>query len=163
MESYSATITCLIPNGLLTPKDYKYIIHIKCFLVKVQNHFSQDLLFIGCDIFSQVMVICLHLIKHVPLSFKSLCSKNLHFWGCDILSHPTVIQSTQFLQWWYESVIFKFLKKFFFLAATVAMKLRNFLSASMATIFREINSFMKWRRPRQQGQNTSKKFFFNFY
>ena len=83
MESYSATITCsivssLIPNGLLTPKDYACFnkIHIKCFFVKVQNHFSQDLLFIGCDIFPQVMVICLHLITHVSLGIKSLCSSS---------------------------------------------------------------------------------------
>ena len=42
-------------------------------------------------------------------------SKILHFWGCDILSHPALIQSIQFLQW------FKFLTKLFFLVATVAM------------------------------------------
>ena len=91
---------------------------------------------------STFMVICLHLIKHVPLCFNTpvappVCilraklwkvdmkckivmlvdsfpfSKNLHFLGCDILSHPTVIQSTQLFQWWFESIRFKFLKKFF--------------------------------------------------
>ena len=47
-------------------------LHIKCYFVKRQTHFSQNLLFIGCDIFPQVMVICLHLIKHVTLGFNIL-------------------------------------------------------------------------------------------
>ena len=38
--------------------------------MKLQTHFSQDLLFIGCDIFPQVMVICLHPIKYVSLGLK---------------------------------------------------------------------------------------------
>ena len=77
MQYYSATITCsivasLVPNDLLTPKRYKSYntIHIKSYFVKLQTHFSQDLLFIGCDIFLQVLVICLYLIKHVPLGFN---------------------------------------------------------------------------------------------
>ena len=79
MRSYSATITCsimasLTPNGLLYPKGYKFYkkIHMKCYLTKHQIHFSRDLLLIGCDIFPQVMVICLHLIKHVPLRIHTL-------------------------------------------------------------------------------------------
>ena len=79
MQSYSATITfsivvSLSPTSLLTPKGYKLYnkIHIKCYFVKLETHFSQDLLFIGCDIFPQVMIICLHLIKHVPLGFNTL-------------------------------------------------------------------------------------------
>ena len=76
MQPYSATISCsvvtsLAPYDLLTPKEQKFYhkIHMKCYFVKLQNHFSQDLLFIGCDIFPQVTVICLHLIKHVALGF----------------------------------------------------------------------------------------------
>ena len=76
MQSYAATITCsivaaLAPNCLLTPSGYKFLIkiHIKSYFVKLQTHFSQDLIFIGCDIFPQVMVICLNLIKHVPIRF----------------------------------------------------------------------------------------------
>ena len=78
-SSYSITITCSIvasstPKSLLTPKRYKFYrkIHTKYYFVKLQNHFTQDLLFIGCDIFPQVMVIRLHLIKHVPLDFNTL-------------------------------------------------------------------------------------------
>ena len=33
--------------------------------LKYQTHFSQDVLFIGCDTFFDVMVICLHVTKHV--------------------------------------------------------------------------------------------------
>ena len=79
MQSYSATIACsivasLTANSLLTPKGYKSYnkIHIKCYFVKLQTYFYQDLLLTGCDIFPQVMVICLHLIKHVPLCFNTL-------------------------------------------------------------------------------------------
>ena len=79
MQSYSATITCsimasLTPTGLLSPKEYKFYnkIHIKCYFVQLQTHFSQDLLFIGCDIFPQVMIICMHLINHVPLGVNTL-------------------------------------------------------------------------------------------
>ena len=77
MQFYSGTIICsivasLASNGLLTPKGYKFYIktHIKCYFVKLQTHFCQDLLFIGRDIFPQVMIICLQLIKHVPSGFK---------------------------------------------------------------------------------------------
>ena len=61
----------LAPNGLLTPKGYKCYkkIHKECYFVKLQTNFSQVLLFISCDVFPQVMVICLHLIKHVPIRF----------------------------------------------------------------------------------------------
>ena len=72
MPSYSATIICsrmasLAPHGLLTPGGFNFYnkIHIKYFFAKLQTHFSQDVLFIGCEIFLQVMVICLYLIKHV--------------------------------------------------------------------------------------------------
>ena len=61
MQSYSATITCsivvsLTVHDLLTPKGYTFYneIHIKCYFVKLQTYFSQDLLLIGCDIFPQV-------------------------------------------------------------------------------------------------------------
>ena len=108
MQSYSGIITCsivasLVPNGFLTPNGLKFYnkIHINCYFVKLQTLFSQDLLFIGCDIFPQVMVICLHLrfrrlLWNVKLLFLTyvLSSKNLNF--CHILSHPTVIQSTRF-------------------------------------------------------------------
>ena len=36
--------------------------------LKLQTHFSQNILFICCDIFCGIMVICLHL-KHVSLGF----------------------------------------------------------------------------------------------
>ena len=65
MQSYSAIITCFMvttfgPHGLLTPKGYSFYnkTDIKCYFVKLQAHFSQDLLLIGCDIFPQVIVIC---------------------------------------------------------------------------------------------------------
>ena len=77
MQSYSdntpsSIVASLVPHDLLTPKGYKFYnkIHIKCYFVKIQTHFSQDLLFISCDIFPQVMVIFLHLIKHVALGFN---------------------------------------------------------------------------------------------
>ena len=77
----------LAPNGLLTLKGYKSYnkIHIKGYFVKLQIHFSQDVFFIGCDIFLQVMVICLHLIKHVPLGVNTLvappvCILKTKFW-----------------------------------------------------------------------------------
>ena len=64
MKSYSATITCsrmasLDPHSFLTPKGFKFYnkTHIKCYFGKPQTHFSRDVLFIGCDIFPQVMVI----------------------------------------------------------------------------------------------------------
>ena len=70
MQSYSATITCyrmalLDHHSFLTPKGLKFYnkIYIKCYFAKLQTHFSIDALFVGCDIFPQVMVICLHLIK----------------------------------------------------------------------------------------------------
>ena len=79
MESYSVTMTCSIvvsftANGFLTPVGYKFYnkIRIKCYFVKLQTYFSQDLFLIGCDIFPQVMIICLHLINHVPLCFNIL-------------------------------------------------------------------------------------------
>ena len=37
---------------------------------ETSNPFSQDILFIGCDIFPQIMFFCLHLIKHVLLGFN---------------------------------------------------------------------------------------------
>ena len=42
---------------------------------ETQTQFSQDLLFIGCGIIPQVMVICLHLIKHVPLGFYTIVAQ----------------------------------------------------------------------------------------
>ena len=48
-------------------------------------------------------------------------SKNLNFWGCDILSNLALIQSTKFFQWYLEFIIFKFLIKLFFLVGTVAI------------------------------------------
>ena len=78
MQSYSFTITCSIvtslpPNGLLTPNEYKFYnkIFVKYYFAKLQTHFSQDILFIGCDIFPQVMIICLHFIKHVLIRFQN--------------------------------------------------------------------------------------------
>ena len=55
-------------------KRYKFYekIHIKCYFVKLQSHFYQNLLFIGCGLFPQVTVIYLNLIKHVPLGFNTL-------------------------------------------------------------------------------------------
>ena len=55
-------------------KRYKFYekIHIKCYFVKLQSHFYQNLLFIGYDLFPQVTVIYLNLIKHVPLGFNTL-------------------------------------------------------------------------------------------
>ena len=77
MQSYSATVTCstvttLVLHGLLTPKGGTFYnkIHTKCYFVKYQTHFFQDLLFIGCDIFPQVMIICLNLNKHVSLGYN---------------------------------------------------------------------------------------------
>ena len=63
----------LAPHSLLTPRGHKVYnkIHIKCYFVKLQTHFSQDLLLFGCDIFPQVMVICLHLIEHIALGFNT--------------------------------------------------------------------------------------------
>ena len=62
-----ATITCfrmasLAPHGLVTPKSFKFYnnIYIKCYFAKLQTHFFCDILFIGCDIFPQVMVVRLH-------------------------------------------------------------------------------------------------------
>ena len=136
MESYSATVTCLIPNGLLTPKDYKYIIHIKWFLVKVQNHFSQDLLFIGCDIFSQVMVICLHLIKHVPLGFKSLCSSST-----SLYSKSEIVGALHETWNCYVFIFhFHFLKIYIFEVATFYLTLQwsnqlNFCSGGMNLLY----------------------------
>ena len=70
MQSYAATITCsivvsLTPNGILITKGHKFYnkIHIKWYFVK---------LFTDCDISPQVMIICFHLIKHVPLGFNTL-------------------------------------------------------------------------------------------
>ena len=34
--------------------------------------FFQDLILIDCDIFPQAMVICLHLIKPIPLGFNTI-------------------------------------------------------------------------------------------
>ena len=60
-------------NAILL-KRYKFYekIHIKCYFVKLQSHFYQNLLFLGCDLFPQVTVIYLNLIKHVPLGFNTL-------------------------------------------------------------------------------------------
>ena len=83
MKSGSATITFsivafLTPNDLLTPKGYKFYnkiyIYIKCYFVKLEAQFSQNLLSIGCDIFLQVMATCFHLVKHVSLAFNTLSS-----------------------------------------------------------------------------------------
>ena len=39
--------------------------------LKLKAHFAQDVLFVGCNNFPQVMVICLlHLIKNVSLGFS---------------------------------------------------------------------------------------------
>ena len=38
--------------------------------LELQTNFSQDPLLIGCNIFLHVMVICLHLIKHISLGFN---------------------------------------------------------------------------------------------
>ena len=46
---------------------------------EISNHFSQDLLFIGCDIFPQVMIICLHLIKHIPLDCNTLVAPPIFY------------------------------------------------------------------------------------
>ena len=77
MQSHSAMISCFImitftPQGLSTPKEFTFYNkrHIKCYFLKLQIHFSQDLLLIGCDIIPQVMAICLHLIKHASLDFS---------------------------------------------------------------------------------------------
>ena len=73
MQSHSTTITCYILTTLaLTPKGHTFYIkiHIKCYFVKLQTHSLEDLLFIGLDIFPQVIVICLHLIEHASLGFK---------------------------------------------------------------------------------------------
>ena len=77
MQSHSAItnffiITTFTPHGLLTPTGFTFYnkIYIKSYFVKLQTHFSQEVLFISCDIFPQVMVICLHLIKHVSLGFN---------------------------------------------------------------------------------------------
>ena len=76
MQSYSATITCsivvcLAPHGLLTSKCYKFYKNTyKMLFCETSNLFLSDLLFIGCDIAPQVMIICLHFIKHVSLSLK---------------------------------------------------------------------------------------------
>ena len=84
MQFYSATLSCsimtsLAPNNLSTPKGYKFYnkIHIKWHFVKLQRHFFQDLFLIGCNIFLQVMVICLHLIKHVPLGFNTFVAPSV--------------------------------------------------------------------------------------
>ena len=64
----------LAPHGLLTPKGHKIYneTYIKRYFVKLQTQFPQDLLLFGCDIFNQVMVICLHLIKHIELGFNTI-------------------------------------------------------------------------------------------
>ena len=92
MQSYSSAITfptvaSLTPNGLLTPEGYKFDnkIYINCYFVKFQTHFSKDLLLIGCDIFPQIVVICLHLIIHVILGFNTLvarpvCNPRANLW-----------------------------------------------------------------------------------
>ena len=65
MQSYSAIITCFImttfaPHGLLAPNGYTFYnkTHIECYFFRLQIHFSRDLIFIGCDIYPQVMAIC---------------------------------------------------------------------------------------------------------
>ena len=79
IQPFSATITCsvvvsLTPNDLLIPKGYKFYnkTHIKCCFVKLQTHLFQDQLFIGCDIYPQVMVIWLDLLEHVQLGLNTL-------------------------------------------------------------------------------------------
>ena len=42
-------------------------IHLNCYFMNFQAHFPYDLFFVDCYIFPQVIVICLHLIKHVSL------------------------------------------------------------------------------------------------
>ena len=61
----------LAHHGFLTLKGFKFYnkIHIKCYFAKTQTHFSQDLLFIGCEILPKLMAICLHLIKDFSLGF----------------------------------------------------------------------------------------------
>ena len=85
MQYYSATIlyTMKWPHCLLRHLNsirvqickqnmYKmlFCINVEFKRLNLQTYFSQDLLFIGCNIFPQVMVICLHLIKHVLLDFN---------------------------------------------------------------------------------------------
>ena len=139
MRSHSATIICsivtsLASNSLFTPRGYKFYdkIRTKCFFLWNLTHFSQDLLFIGSDIFSQVMVICLHLIKHVPLGFNTLVAPPVCILGMKlcfkfrslflkmhifevVIFYLTLWWSNQpnFLQWWTASIRFKFLKKLF--------------------------------------------------
>ena len=38
--------------------------------LKLQSHFPQDVPFIGCNIFPQVIIISLHLIKNFSLGFN---------------------------------------------------------------------------------------------
>ena len=67
----------LAPHGFLYEerfgffKKYKmlFYINVEFRVLKLQTHFSQDVLFIGCNIFPQVIVIGLHLIKNISLGF----------------------------------------------------------------------------------------------
>ena len=79
MRSYSAIITCsivasLAPVGVLIPIWYKFYnkIRIKCYFVKLQNHFSQDLLFVGCDIFLKLWLSFCTLLNMFLLGFNTL-------------------------------------------------------------------------------------------
>ena len=70
-------------------------------------------------------------------------SKNLHFWACGILSHPTVFHLNRFLQWWFKSIRFKFLKKFSFRGKRCYDNWETAFFISMAIIVRERNSIIK--------------------
>ena len=68
----------LAPHGLLTLERFKYFKKYKMLFsmnvefrgLILQIHFSQDVLFTGCNIFPQVIVIGLHLIRNISLGFN---------------------------------------------------------------------------------------------
>ena len=77
MQPYFALIT-LSQNGLTGlswPLNSKRVqslynkIHTKCYFKKIQTHFSQDTVFIGCDMFPQVKSVCILLKDHQQVNF----------------------------------------------------------------------------------------------
>ena len=74
MKSYSVTISfskmaSFIPHGLLTTKGFKFYNGIHMLFCETSNPSFLGCTF-HCDVFPQVMVICLFLIKHVSFGFN---------------------------------------------------------------------------------------------
>ena len=63
----------LVPHGPLSFKEIQFISYfagdVGFKILKLQTNFAQNILFICCNFFSEIMVICLHL-KHVSIGFN---------------------------------------------------------------------------------------------